>query len=191
MSLKTTPRRLNLFAEDRTNGEVFSPYLAKNEKAMQSIHAALTKGASKPDDVGAFANPRFWIIARAGRLRLSSSGSIEEIKEPIFRISGGKHSLRFGILHAARDHQRNLHLTTLVMMALALIDARLQQMDEVGPTCSPTAGSECDRLRREITDLILSMQHQMYEAAVDALWTREAWQEALQRLQVSRSRSRD
>lgn len=191
MSPSSNPPRLNLFAEDRTNGEVFSPYLAKNEKSMQSIYAALTKGASRRDDVRAFANPRFGIIARADRFKLSSSGSIDEIKNPIFCISGGKHSLRFGILHAACNHPRNLHLTTLVMMALALIDARLQQMDEVVPNSSLAAGSECDRLRREIRDLILSMQHQMYEAAVDGLWTQEAWQEALQRLQVSRRRSMD
>lgn len=187
MSLKTTPPRLNLFAEDRTNGEVFSPYLAKNEKNMQSIYAALTKGASKPDDVSAFADPRFWIIGRAGRFRLSSSGSIDDIKDPVFRISGGKHSVRFGIAHAGCNHQRNLHLTTLVMMALALIDVRLQQMDEVGTVSKVAAGSDCDRLRREIRDLVLSMHHQMYEAAIRGLWTREAWQEALQRVHASRT----
>ncbi|KEQ04289.1 hypothetical protein [Pseudorhizobium pelagicum] len=189
MSPKNKPTPGDLFFEDQANGELFSPYLAKNEKVMQSIYAALTKGASKPDDVRALANPRFWIFARAGGVRLISSGTIDDIVDPIFRISDGQHSIRFGIGHAGCDDQRNLRLTALVMMALALIDDKLKRMNNAVLDGNLTSEVPCTLLRREIKDLILSLHHQMYEVAVDGLWTREAWQQAFQDLQASRSQA--
>jgi hypothetical protein len=185
------PVSIHLALEVKTNKDLCLNYLVKNKTAMESIHAALTSGASKADDVLALADPRFWIVARVGRVRVLGAGSIEEIVDPVIRVSRGHHSVRFGVSHAGCDDQRNLRLATIVMTALALIEQRLQRMDRDLSEGNQTKEDDFALLRLEIKGLILSMHHQMYETAVDGLWTREAWQEAFQHRPASRGRSPD